>query len=546
MLSKRKLKASAGITLFWLLSMAAMAQKDRGVRGGLQNTGGGLQSQGIPIPHPPLISPNPNDGTTATPIEQSLFLEGVKRMGQLESTCDTCSAPPFGVGDGNPAGPPFVPAGTEIDPDFPQTVTNSNGLGTRHNADNCFECNAQPTLGGSGGFIAAHKGDVAQNPQFDLVPHRFGRKNVVPSFETQFGPIREVRFKFNPDGTRDGGVHALWTTAGDISDPLNTACDAAQPDFASELAKNNLSFRIPLQLFGLGLIESIEDSEILAHHDATAAQRATLGITGRPNRSGNDGTITRFGWKAQNKSLAIFAGEAYNVEMGVSNDVFPQARDDNHNCAAGKPAPNDINRTDPDDNENHAFNNPLHELPDWQQFMITMRFMDAPQPDPNPSSSAQLGRQLFSRVGCDLCHTPTMKTGGTAKSMTPAGLARSIGGPANSPVLVNRPANLFSDLLVHHMGPALADNIIQGGAGPDEFRTTPLWGVGQRIFFLHDGRTSDILQAILLHQSGDGNDAQDDNNPNRFGPSEANGVIRNFRALSAADQQAILDFLRSL
>ncbi|HLJ86634.1 MAG TPA: di-heme oxidoredictase family protein [Candidatus Angelobacter sp.] len=522
---------AAGIAFCLALSIGAFAQRDPGVRGGLKNVGGGLQEQGIPIPHPPLISPNPNHpDLVVSQNEASLFFEGVKRMAQLESTCDTCSVAPFGVGDGNPVGPPFVPAGTEIDPDFPQTHTNSNGLGTRHNADNCFECHAQPTLGGSGGFIAAHKGDVAQNPQFDLVPHRFGRKNVVPAFELQFGPIREARFKFNPDGTRDGGVHALWTILGDIEDIPNPNCDAVQPDFAHELANNNVSFRIPLQLLGLGLIESIEDREILAHQAATAQQRAALGIGGHPNRSDNDGTINRFGWKAQNKSLAIFAGEAYNVEMGVSNDVFPNARDENPNCAKGKPAPNDINRVDPTDAENHAFNNPLHELPDWQEFAITMRFTDGPQPAANPSQSAQRGRQVFSQIGCVLCHTATMQTGG----------ANGIGGPFNSPVLVDRPVNLFSDLLLHHMGPGLADDIVQGAAGPDEFRSTPLWGVGQRIFFLHDGRTSDLLQAILFHESGDSGGYS------QFGPSEANGVIRNFRALNSNDQQAVLDFLRSL
>jgi len=95
---------------------------------------------------------------------------------------------------------------------------------------------------------------------------------------------------------------------------------------------------------------------------------------------------------------------------------------------------------------------------------------------------------------------------------------------------------LFSDLMLHHMGPGLADNIIQGAAGPDEFRTVPLWGVGQRIFFLHDGRTSDLLQAILAHASA----------PEDIPPSEATAVIDAFRALSVRDKQAILDFLRSL
>jgi CxxC motif-containing protein (DUF1111 family) len=71
----------------------------------------------------------------------------------------------------------------------------------------------------------------------------------------------------------------------------------------------------------------------------------------------------------------------------------------------------------------------------------------------------------------------------------------------SSEVLNDRPVNLFSDLMVHHMGPGLADDIIQGPAGPDEFRSVPLWGVGQRLFFLHDGRTSDLLQAIYAHHS---------------------------------------------
>jgi len=109
-------------------------------------------------------------------------------------------------------------------------------------------------------------------------------------------------------------------------------------------------------------------------------------------------------------------------------------------------------------------------------------------------------------------------------------------------------AHLFSDLLIHHMGKGLADDITQGKATGDMFRTTPLWGVGQRRFFLHDGRTSDLLQAIEAHRSagvkcedGEGNQAS-----GCYGPSEANGVMRKFEALSAADKQAILDFLRSL
>ena len=507
-------------------------QKDPGVRGGIQNTGGGLQQQGIPIPPPPVISPNPVTGVTINEHEMDVFLEGFRRAGQLESTCDTCSVAPTGVGDGN-----RVLNLGELDPDFPQMHTNSNGLGTRHNGDSCLVCHSQPVLGGAGGFIAPNKGAIAQNPSFDLIPHRFGKQNVVPSFITQFGPIREVRFRINPDGTRDGGVHQLWVTTGITNDPLNTTCRAAQPNFAAELANNNLSFRTPLQILGLGLIDSIQDQEILAQHNATADRRARLGITGHPNRSANDGSIARFGWKAQNKSITMFAGEAYTVEMGISNELFNTAVDERADCANGKPEPNDITRTDNDDAENKSFNNPLHILADWMEFALMMKFTDAPQPDPNPSISAQNGQRLFSQVGCDVCHTPTMTT------------APDLG---ESPVLQNRPVNLFSDLMVHHMGPGLADNIIQGAAGPDEFRTVPLWGVGKRIFFLHDGRTNDLQQAILFHASGPGNsNTQGSLTPlfpgaQSLPPSEANEVIQNFKRLPAGDQQSILDFLRSL
>ena len=103
--------------------------------------------------------------------------------------------------------------------------------------------------------------------------------------------------------------------------------------------------------------------------------------------------------------------------------------------------------------------------------------------------------------------------------------------------LRNKAANLFSDLLVHNMGPGLADDVNQGQALGDEFRTAPLWGLGKRIFFLHDGRTDDLLDAIRAHKSF-GNST--------FRSSEANGVINNFNGLREHDKQDILNFLRSL
>ena len=148
-----------------------------------------------------------------------------------------------------------------------------------------------------------------------------------------------------------------------------------------------------------------------------------------------------------------------------------------------------------------------------------MKFLDQPQPGQS-SPSTQHGSQLFGQVGCALCHTPAMTTGSSSIA-----------------ALSNIQANLFSDLLLHHMGPALADNVSQGGAGGDEFRTAPLWGLGQRIFFLHDGRTSDLIQTIQSHASSG----------NRTYPSsEANAVVSNYNHLSSSDQQDLLNFLRSL
>jgi Di-haem oxidoreductase, putative peroxidase len=505
------------VTMTCAAATPSVAQRDPGVRGGYQNTAGGLQQRGFAIPHPPVISPHPVTGAKITDNERASFLEGVRRAGQLESTCDNCGS----VIDGSPV----IGVG-ELDPIFPQFHTNSNGLGARHNADQCFGCHAQPTLGGSGGFLVPNPGQgaaqPAENPMFRLFPFRFGKQNRVPSFEQQYGPIREVRFKYRPDGTRDGGVHQLWLAKGVYYDTTIPNCSLQQPDFEGEYARGNVSFRIPLQMTGLGLIESIQDREIMARFAATASQRMALGIAGHPNRSGNDGTITRFGWKAQNKSITMFAGEAYNVEMGITNELFPTATEEDPDCQGpNKPEPNDVTRMANHDNGNQAFANPLHIMADWMQFQLLMRFTDGPQPDPTPSPSAKQGRQVFNEIGCASCHTPQMKT---APVM-------------NSAVLQDRPVNLYSDLLVHHMGAGLADDIIQGAAGPDEFRTTPLWGVGQRMFFLHDGRTSDLLDAIGAH-------AAVASGP--YPASEANAVVANFRRLTAPLQQAVLDFLRSL
>jgi CxxC motif-containing protein (DUF1111 family) len=334
--------------------------------------------------------------------------------------------------------------------------------------------------------------------------------------------VREARFVRNPDGTPDGGVHGLYTITGRSDAP---GCNLAQPLFAQQLANSNVIFRIPTPLFGLGLVENTPDSTLQANLAASQSARAQFGIGGRFNTSGNDGTITRFGWKAQNKSLLVFVGEAYNVEQGVSNEVFPNERSAVFGCVFNntpEDGSNILNGNSGSPNFNSLLGTVSEMSSDVVNFAAFIR-LSAPPTPAAPTSSTTNGASLFNAVGCALCHSPALTS--AASEYT------GMGGVTYQP---------FSDFALHHMGPKLADGVSQGAAGPDEFRTAPLWGVGQRLFFLHDGRTSDLLQAIQAHAS---------RRPDCFGPgcaSEANHVIRNFNALTPAQKQDMLNFLRSL
>jgi len=212
-----------------------------------------------------------------------------------------------------------------------------------------------------------------------------------------------------------------------------------------------------VKLFGLGLIEGIQDSAIRANMNANLEQKRALGISGHPNVVPNNGTISRFGWKAQNGSITIFAGEAYNVEMGISNDAFPIGRSEDPDCNEVY-EPFDIPRTDAT-----LYNNPLKIMPAWVMFTEFMRFVDAPQPAPL-SASAQHGKEPFSTVGCSLCHTPSFRTPGTPNPSTPL---QEIG--PHSIALRGQIVHPFSDLLVHHMGATLADNVCKVMPVPTSF-----------------------------------------------------------------------------
>jgi CxxC motif-containing protein (DUF1111 family) len=396
----------------------------------------------------------------------------------------------------------FFEAGLE---DFAEAEGVGDGLGPRFNLDSCGGCHLQPAVGGTSGPV---------NPQVATAT-AFGARNTVPSFVTANGPIREARFKRTAAGARDGGVHALFVISGRIDDTGNAgACNIVQDNFSAELARNNVIFRTPTPVFGMGLLEEIPERSILQNVAANGTVKAQLGISGRVNRNDSDGRITRFGWKGQNVSGLFFSGEAYNVEMGITNEMFQVERDETQECQVAQ-VPNDVIATDAV--------TPLEAVTAIDKFGVFMRFLAAPTPStttPGGNASITEGFNAFVNIGCVQCHTRSMRT----ENSTVAALR-------------NQEVVLFSDLALHNMGPGLADDIVQGLAAPDEFRTAPLWGLGQRLFFLHDGRTQNLLQAIQAHRS-DGNGT--------FGPSEANTVVDRFNALTATRKQDMLNFLRSL
>lgn len=431
-----------------------------------------------------------------TPTQKSFFEDGLSRFLEIDSVGGTLSG------------------------------ETGRGLGPGFNSNQCASCHSQPATGGSSPSRYAFP-FIGPNPQV-AVANLDGATNIVPFFVTEDGPVREPRFKYFLTSAgilsqqRDGGVHNVFTIQGRV-DATNVmgmtghlqTCQLAQPDFQQMAELNNLSLRIPTPLFGAGLIENIPEATIEANMQSDAALKRALGISGHPNRNPNDGTISRFGWKAQNKSLQLFAAEAYSVEVGVSNEVFPSER----GYAPTPPPPNCLFNATPEDATNMDQDHDGPAVPsDVVQFSTFMRYLDQPTPaceGSGCSPSVQNGRALFSSVGCALCHAPSMRT-------TVAYFGRT---------LSNIEAKLYSDLLVHHMGAGLADDIVQGNAGPDEFRTAPLWGLGQRVFFLHDGRTQDLVEAIEQHASSG---------------SEGGGVVSRYNHLNENQKQDLLNFLRSL
>jgi CxxC motif-containing protein (DUF1111 family) len=431
-----------------------------------------------PRPGPPAAG---NFYPTLNPNEQALFNQAFQRFAEIDSV------------SGNISGEP------------------GSGLGPTFNGNSCAQCHAQPSMGGSSPGLTSPQNPIP-NPQVALATLD-NASNVVPSFITTDGPVREARFVKTSSGALDGGVHGLYTIAG-RSDA--TGCVLGQPDFADALTANNVIFRIPTPLFGLGLVEATPDATLQANLASTASARAAMKIGGVFNSSGNDGTITRFGWKAQNKSLLMFVGEAYNVEQGVSNELFPNERSAVPGCVYNG-SPEDATEILNDNPSSPNFGSTLGTASEMSSDLVNFAIfarLSAPPAPATSTTSIQNGAALFNSIGCALCHSPSLTTGSSPYT----GMSNVTYSP-------------YSDFALHNMGTGLADGIKQGAAGVNQFRTAPLWGLGQRLFFLHDGRTTDLIQAIHAHNSSG---------------SEANNVIHKFTTLKANQVQDLLNFLRSL
>ena len=249
-------------------------------------------------------------------------------------------------------------------------------------------------------------------------------------------------------------------------------------------------------LFGLGLVDAIPEATIVCREDPNGTN--CHGIRGHANRT-IDGRIGRFGRKADTAALFDFVVGAYHEEMGITSPLDPAEK-----TVDGTPVP-------PDTILGPEPNITTNEIGDTFSFV---RFL-APPPkqvltNAQDRALAYRGKQLFVKLDCAVCHVPEMKTG-----------------RSDVKALHCKTAALYSDLLVHDMGPALAD-ICLDDAHPSEFRTELLWGLRFRQQFLHDGSAKSLEEAIQRHGG------------------EAQKSADQFKALSEEDKKALLKFLDSI
>ena len=310
--------------------------------------------------------------------------------------------------------------------DFEHVEDVAGGLGPIFNRDSCVACHSSPVTGGASTI------------------------NV-----TRFGMT--VRGKFDPLDSLGGSL--LQENA------ITPEAQELVPSIANVVILRNST-----PLFGLGLIDSIPDSEIVRNARAYPSERIKGRVGWVTDVVSGKRMAGRFGWKAQQATVLGFAADAYRNEMGVTNRYFPTEN-----------APNgDLVRLAKTDFVQDPEDAPATGLADFEKVANFMLFLAAP-PVTKPTPATASGKMLFDVAACSLCHTPTMRTGYSKIA-----------------ALNNKEVRLYSDLLLHDMG-SLGDGIVQETATGRDFRTAPLWGIAQSAPYLHDGRAVTIDEAIKAH-----------------------------------------------
>ena len=346
---------------------------------------------------------------------------------------------------------------------FATVFTPETGLGPLFNAVSCASCHEQPVVGGGGNNDPAEGGE-------DIEVHATAFHGAGARCD---------------DLAAVGGQVIQKQLTPALSDVLHIT---AEPIPA---AATDSGHRSTPDLFGFGLLDAVPDAEILARADPL--DRNGDGISGRPNRTA-DGRLGRFGRKAQAATLREFNADAFVMEMGITNPG-----NQTEQTVGGMPLPAGV---DP-------LPEPEISAEQFDAADAFVRFLAPPPRAPLGLVGAR-GAVVFARIGCASCHVPVLVTGANPV-----------------PALRFRVVPAFTDLLLHDMGPDLAD-ICLAQAQPSEFRTEPLMGLRFATAFLHDGRATTISQAIELH-GGEGLAAR-----NRF--------VR----LRPFERYALLRFLRSL
>jgi len=344
--------------------------------------------------------------------------------------------------------------------DFLEVETTEEGLGPAFNGTSCAACHNVPAIGGAG----------------TIAEVRAGRRDANGRFQTL-------------DATGETLFHLF-------SIPTH-GCQAIVPPEANVFAR-----RVPIPLFGAGLVEAIPDDAIAAFEDP--ADRDRDGVSGRAARIVDAATgerrIGRFGWKGQHATLLSFSADAYRNEMGITNDIF--SAEVAYGVTAERMRACD-RIGDPED-----IPDPRTRRRGIDNFTSFMRFL-GPVAREGSTETTRAGEQVFAAVGCAACHRPALSTG-----------------PSSNPLFDRKAVALFSDLLLHDVG--TGDGIVQGPADADEIRTPALWGLRLRRPLLHDGSAATAEEAIRRHAN------------------EAELARRGFDQANDADRAALLAFLRSL